>query len=111
MHQLTGCSACLHNASMPNILIRNVPPDVHSRLTEAARRRGQSLQQYALNALVQSTHSMTHAETIAWLRMQQGRASDAQVSGPEMVREARVERVQQTYDRLGLEFDADEDFA
>ncbi len=53
---------------------------------------------------------MTHGQTIAWLRQQQSRISDARVSGAEMVREARVERMQQTWDRMGLAFDADEDF-
>lgn len=31
---------------MPNVLIRNIPDDVHAKLQERARRHGQSLQQY-----------------------------------------------------------------
>jgi hypothetical protein len=84
MHQLTECSACPHNAGMPNNSKRGFP--------------------------LSSSHSMTHGQTIAWLRQQQSRISDARVSGAEMVREARVERMQQTWDRMGLAFDADEDF-
>jgi hypothetical protein len=46
--RIASCSACLQNASMPNILIRNVPPEEHARPTAAAKERGQSLQRYAL---------------------------------------------------------------
>lgn len=31
---------------MPNVLIRDIPDDVHSSLRRRAERRGQSLQQY-----------------------------------------------------------------
>ena len=36
---------CLHGVSMPNVLVRDVPEDVHARLL-AHRGAGQSLQQY-----------------------------------------------------------------
>lgn len=36
---------------MPNVLIRDVPDDVHARLTKRAAERGQSLQQYLVNEL------------------------------------------------------------
>lgn len=36
---------------MPNLLIRNVPEDVHSSLQRRAERRGQSLQQYLASEL------------------------------------------------------------
>ena len=31
---------------MPNVLVRNIPDDVHAALQHRAERRGQSLQQY-----------------------------------------------------------------
>ena len=37
---------CLHNVSMPNVLIRDVPDEVHADLQRRAEQRGQSLQQY-----------------------------------------------------------------
>lgn len=37
---------CLHNASMPNVMIRNLPEDVHGELTRRAEAQGKSLQQY-----------------------------------------------------------------
>lgn len=109
-------SACLHNASMPNILIRNVPVEVHARLTAAAKERGQSLQQYVLELISTPGRRMSHTETIAWLRASAERRSSEgsqlgeSMSGAEIVREGRIERTQQMYDRLGWDFDAREDF-
>ena len=37
---------CLQNVSMPNVLVRDLPDDVHAALQRRAERRGQSLQQY-----------------------------------------------------------------
>ena len=110
------CSACLHNASMPNILIRNVPPEVHARLTAAAKENGQSLQQYVLSLISEPSHRMSHGETIAWLRGRRERMarggihSTTAMSGAEIVREGRIERSQEMYDRLGWDFDAREDY-
>lgn len=36
---------------MPNVLIRDIPEDVHSSLQRRAERRGQSLQQYLAGEL------------------------------------------------------------
>ena len=36
---------------MPNVLVRDVPEDVHSALQRRAERRGQSLQQYLAGEL------------------------------------------------------------
>lgn len=111
-----SCSACLHNASMPNILIRNVPPEVHARLTAAAQESGQSLQQYVLGLISTPGRRMSHAETIAWLRASgerlagQADLAEKPMSGAEIIREGRIERTQQMYDRLGWDFDAREDF-
>ncbi len=97
---------------MPNILIRNVPTEVHSRLTAEAQERGQSLQQYVLDIISTPGRRMSHAETIAWLRASGERisrergSSGEQLTGAEIVREGRVERTQRMYDRLGWEFDS-----
>lgn len=113
---IAGSSACLHNASMPNILIRNVPPEVHAQLTAAAKENGQSLQQYVLALISSPSHRMSHTETIAWLRGRRERmareadASTVPMSGADIVREGRIERTQQMYDRLGWDFDAREEY-
>ena len=113
---LAACSACLHNASMPNILIRNVPPEVHARLTAAAKESGQSLQQYVLGLLSTPSKRMSHAETIAWLRGRQGRIaregtdpSDS-MSGAELVRQARIEHAREIYDAMGVDWDPEDEF-
>lgn len=41
----------LHTASMPNVLVRDLPPDVHAALVRRAEERGQSLQQYLATEL------------------------------------------------------------
>jgi len=108
---LTEGSACLHNASMPNILIRNVPPEVHARLVAAASARGQSLQQYVLGLISRPTQVMSHAETIAWLRAWRERMpnTDEPISGAELVREARREHAREIYSAMGLEWDPEVD--
>ena len=108
---LTEGSACLHNASMPNILIRNVPPEVHERLVSAARVHGQSLQQYVLGLISGASPVMTHAEAIAWLRNWRERmpSGGVSVSGAELVREARREHAREIYASMGLEWDPEVD--
>lgn len=44
-------SPCLHTASMPNLLVRDLPTDVHAELQRRAERHGQSLQQYLTEEL------------------------------------------------------------
>ena len=110
------CSACLHNASMPNILIRNVPPEVHARLTAAAKESGQSLQQYVLGLLSTPSKRMSHIETIAWLRGRQermardGTDSSNSMSGAELVRQARIEHAREVYEAMGVDWDPEEEF-
>ncbi len=50
-----------------NILIRNVPDDVHTILTTRAKAEGQSLQEYVTALLTESAHRMTNAEIRASL--------------------------------------------
>ena len=113
---VASCSACLHNASMPNILIRNVPPEVHARLTAAAKESGQSLQQYVLGLISTPERRMSHAKTIAWLRGHRERIprrdleSGEQVSGAELVRQARIEHAREVYRAMGVDWDPEDDF-
>lgn len=44
-------ASCLHNVSMPNVLVRDVPEEVHAALARRAESRGQSLQQYLTGEL------------------------------------------------------------
>lgn len=110
------CSACLHNASMPNILIRNVPPEVHARLAAAAKESGQSLQQYVLGLISHTSHRMSHAETIAWLRAsgerraREGVPAGEPLSGAESVRQARIEHAREIYHAMGVDWDPEEEF-
>lgn len=41
----------MHNASMPNVLVRDLPADVHAELARRARAQGRSLQQYLVGEL------------------------------------------------------------
>ncbi len=43
---LAVVSGCKHYASMPHVLVRDVPEEVHAALQRKAERRHQSLQQY-----------------------------------------------------------------
>ena len=45
----------LHDVSMPNVLIRDLPDDVHAELQSRATARGQSLQQYLTGELARLT--------------------------------------------------------
>lgn len=44
-------AVCLQNESVPNILVRDLPDDVHRALQGRAEQRGQSLQQYLSSEL------------------------------------------------------------
>jgi hypothetical protein len=42
----------MHNACMPNVQVRDVPPEVHEALLRRAESAGQSLQQFLAGQLV-----------------------------------------------------------
>ena len=56
---------CKHNASIPNVLIRDLPADVHASLQRRAEAAGQSLQQYLTNELSRIAQSPTLSDVIA----------------------------------------------
>ena len=63
---------CKHNASMANVLIRNLPPDVHASLQRRAEAAGQSLQQYLTNELSRVAKSPTIAEVMERIEQRSG---------------------------------------
>ena len=54
----------LQNACMPNILIRNVPEDLHARLVADARAHGRSLQQHLLAGLAGREVAWSSSEAV-----------------------------------------------
>ena len=48
-----------HNESMPNVLIRDLPDDVHASLARRAQAAGQSLQQYLSDELTRVARTPT----------------------------------------------------
>lgn len=57
----------MHTVSMPNVLIRDLDPSVHSVLAARAESRGQSLQQYLTAELTQLAARPTLPEILAEL--------------------------------------------
>lgn len=55
----------MHTVSMPNVLIRDLPPEVHTVLVKRAEQNGQSLQQYLTQELTQLARAKTNAELMA----------------------------------------------
>jgi len=62
--QLANPARCKHNASVPNVLIRDLPPEVHASLQRRAEAAGQSLQQYLTTELSRVAQSPTIAEVL-----------------------------------------------
>lgn len=52
----------MHTVSMPNVLIRDLPPQVHAVLVRRAEQNGQSLQQYLTQELRKLASVRTNAE-------------------------------------------------
>lgn len=52
----------MHTVSMPNVLIRDLPPQVHAVLVRRAEQNGQSLQQYLTQELTQLARVKNNAE-------------------------------------------------
>lgn len=59
-------------ASMPNVLIRDLPPQAHARLVQKARVAGQSLQQYLLTELIRLSGERTMDEVLADIARHEG---------------------------------------
>lgn len=89
--------ACLEHANlfaMSAIQIKNVPPELHERLRERARREGRNLSDYALGVLERDLAVPTTREWLQRLRQDE----PVQGMGSEVVRlihEGRAERDEQ----------------
>jgi len=57
---------------MPNILVRDVPDDVHGALQQRAALQGQSLQQYLTNELTRLVERPTTEELFARVARRSG---------------------------------------
>lgn len=62
----------MHNASMPNVTIRELPPEVHSVLVRRAEEAGMSLQQYLTSELTRLAERPTMKEVLDRVRQQSG---------------------------------------
>lgn len=63
---------CKQNASMPNVLIRNLPDDVHATLQRRAASAGMSLQQYLSSELAHLARTPTMDEVLERIRTRSG---------------------------------------
>jgi plasmid stability protein len=95
----------LQTVSMPNVLIRNVPEEVHAELQRRAEARGQSLQQYLADELRRLVATPTIAEWVD--RVERELASREKQHGQDRpfdtvkaIHEAREERDQQIWDAI-----------
>jgi antitoxin FitA len=57
---------------MPNVLVRDVPEDVHARLQARAAERGQSLQQYLAGEMRRLAERPTMDEVLARIAARHG---------------------------------------
>ncbi|HKY16242.1 MAG TPA: hypothetical protein VJM33_15050 [Microthrixaceae bacterium] len=57
---------------MPNILVRDLPDEVHGALQQRAERQGQSLQQYLTNELTRLVERPTPEELFASVGRRRG---------------------------------------
>lgn len=76
---------------MPNVLIRDLPPEVHASLQRRAEQAGQSLQQYLTGELSRLAQSPTMAEVIARIATRSGGQVGLQVAVDDLS-EARARR-------------------
>ena len=94
---LTRGSACLHNASMPNMLIRNVDERLHAQLVAHAKADGQSLQQYLLARLEAFAETLTAREAIErWEAGLRGSPSLSSLVATDAAAEIRATREDRT---------------
>jgi plasmid stability protein len=69
---LAPLADCKQNASMPNVLIRNLPDDVHATLQRRAANAGMSLQQYLSAELSHLARNPTMDEVLDRIRTRSG---------------------------------------
>ena len=69
---LPGYPHCYHTASMPNVLVRDLPEDVHAELQRRAEQQGQSLQQYLATELRRLVEKPTLQDVLARIEQRRG---------------------------------------
>lgn len=79
----------MHNESMPNVLIRDLPTEVHAALVAHADDEGQSLQQYLTAELTKLSSRPTSAELFRRIRL---RGDRPDVAAADIVTAIRAER-------------------
>lgn len=57
---------------MPNVLVRDIPEEVHAELQRRAEQRGQSLQQFLSNELKRLVEKPTLAEVLDRIERRRG---------------------------------------
>jgi plasmid stability protein len=57
---------------MPNVLVRDLPEEVHAELQRRAEARGQSLQQYLTSELKRIADKPPHVEVLARISRRRG---------------------------------------
>lgn len=62
----------MHTASMTNVLVRDLPDDVHHTLAERARAEGTSLQRYLTTELTRLARTPSLGEIIAGIERHSG---------------------------------------
>ena len=62
----------LHNVSMPNVLVRDLPDEVHAELQRRAEARGQSLQRYLAAELTRLTDTPPLEEVLERISSRRG---------------------------------------
>ncbi|NOX31130.1 MAG: hypothetical protein GXP35_13945 [Actinobacteria bacterium] len=78
----------MHNASMTNVLVRNLPADVHKELERRANAAGQSLQQYLTVELSQLARRPTIEDILESI----GRQTGGKVGFEQAVQDLNSER-------------------
>ncbi len=63
---------CLQTVSMPNVLVRDLPADVHAELQRRAAQAGQSLQQFLVAELTRMAATPTVADLFARVERRRG---------------------------------------
>lgn len=86
----------MQNAGMPNVTIRDLPPDVHAVLARRAAASGRSLQQFLVHVLRKEASTLSTDEWLAQIEQRLPATADpARSTGAdvvELIQEEREER-------------------
>lgn len=74
---------------MPNVLVRDLPDDVHAELQRRARARGQSLQQYLARELTRITERPPREDILARIAGRHGGQVGLQQAADDLASERR----------------------